>query len=637
MADPNQAWQPTDTSGDYQKMLDSLPPIGGTSPVSAPPRGINVAPQSQDAVLGAAPSALNEKPAEPEDGTNYADMPWGTVLASAVHNAPASAGNVFSGFGHMLAHPLDTLGTVGKVAEGAGSELYDYGRKQFGLQPTNFAGEQQSQALVDALGQHYADTYGSVGGFKKAIATDPFSIGMDAASVIPGVGEATGASGLLSKMPILEKAASIAGDVANPIQGAISVAKSVGSGVGGIAGKAADTTMSGLSGLPPYALQAIRAVGASSDLASKEAFTRFVKGVGDPSEISDAASNAVSELKNQASQAYLQNSKNRALVSTELPTTDITDSLSKMNQDSNFAGNPHLMTAHESNVAQQVNDAINHVISNPDPTARTMDGLDHLKQGLNNLAGSVPGSNLQGTISDITTVIQDTINAQDPTYGDMLENYAQARNQLKNFQSTLGATPGPVNKVSTANQLGRMMRAMKTPSGQDLLTSLSQTQAGKDIPYMLAGSMAHPFVPDKIRALGDAATLGGLAYLAHPAAMAPLALTALTASPRLTSGVNLGAGMAKRATAPLMDMGRPVEKALTSIPGTYVGSMGEQLDENGRIGKKYGGAISHEDKADWLIREAEKAHRSNAETTKPFLNEKDETIMKALKIANKGI
>jgi hypothetical protein len=63
----------------------------------------------------------------------------------------------------------------------------------------------------------------------------------------------------------------------------------------------------------------------------------------------------------------------------------------------------------------------------------------------------------------------------------------------------------------------------------------------------------------------------------------------------------------------------------------------QQRANGGRIGFASGGAISPEAHADRLVAAAERAHKENQKSTEPLLDAHDNTIARALEIANQNI
>ncbi len=156
---------------------------------------------------------------------DYASMPWtGSegVLARGAHSLGPSAAGVASGIGSAL---RDAAGNIaqgdlpGKSFLNAADTYANYGAHRLGQavapgltswieNKVGYTPPDQQQwdaqtAPIRALGQQYADRYGSWGGFKKALATDPVPVGLDVAALaapamkmagVGGAGEAAAAA-----------------------------------------------------------------------------------------------------------------------------------------------------------------------------------------------------------------------------------------------------------------------------------------------------------------------------------------------------------------------------------------------------------------------------------------------------------
>lgn len=158
---------------------------------------------------------------------------WADTAASAAVNFLPSTGNAIKGVANMAVHPVDTVQGIGDMIVGGVNNAMPES-----LQPEMLA-EQRKKA--GALGDVYADRYGSVEGFKKTLAADPAAIMMDASMIFGGAGvaakaaatAATGAgaanaAGSLARVAdIANKAAVVTNPLYLPAKGTIAVAKSL--------------------------------------------------------------------------------------------------------------------------------------------------------------------------------------------------------------------------------------------------------------------------------------------------------------------------------------------------------------------------------------------------------------------------
>ena len=594
-------------------------PSGGTRPTSA------------------SSTALQPKIAQ-KSAEEYANMPIGDVLSEAASNLGPSAMTAYQGLAHAVTNPTETLGALGQI----GSGLYSKAQGALGVQQ-NAAEKAKTEALVNALGQHYGETYGSVGGLKRAVATDPFSVGMDIASIVPVVGPGARAVGLTGETAgMLGKAASVAGSAASAMD-PVQLALNVGKGAAGAGATGADWALKGtqtaLSGVPTKLLDVMQAAGETSDAGKAATFKRFMSGNGDHAEIAQAAMDGLNELKQKAQQSYLSDKANLARATTQLPMDDVVKKLNELNDFVGFDPTGATKTSRfpeaqrlVANVNQQIADSL----SSTNPASRTLIDLDNLKQSLNTVAESASGS-VQGKIGEVAKAVRDTIAnpaiGGDPIYAEMMDNYSRWRNELKDYQTGLGLG----NKTAQTTKVARMMKATKAGPTSTLLDSISQTQAGQHLPFMLAGAAANPWFAQGLRgALEYPPAI--IAAALHPAGWAPLAAGAAASSPRLAGASQFAIGRTKRALQPISD----AAGVATSQPVTYgltrVGEAEQQPQASGgRIGRATGGRAHGAMTADMLIAAAERAKKNDGNATSSLLDQPDEAITRALAIANKHI
>jgi len=192
------------TDNEQEKSLVQFPTEGATPGAPAPSSPV-VAPQSTPVQ---APSTLPpgltrfsqpsvkpptqapvQSPVQPEP--DYGKMQWGDVITQSMLNIPESATQMGKDIATTVMHPIQTIKALKNVVVGA---------VQKGME-----GEQAEEQYFDALVDFYTDRYGSIEGFKKAVAKDPIGVLSDGAGfLIPG-GMAVKGLGTTSKVKALAK------------------------------------------------------------------------------------------------------------------------------------------------------------------------------------------------------------------------------------------------------------------------------------------------------------------------------------------------------------------------------------------------------------------------------------------------
>ncbi len=572
--------------------------------------------------------------APPEPEPDYGAMPWSEVGSRAVKNIiPSTVGQV-KNIWSAVTHPKETGDALLTLGKGAAGKTGDFLVRQFGGEPKKWEDKEQSIAALDSVLGHYKDTYGSKEGFKKTLATDPATIGMDVASLAPVVGGGLKAAGAGETAA---RVASKAVGLVDPVQLSLNAAKSVVKAPVAALSAASPIVQGAATGVPSYLLRTARDIGLSTDKMGREVFNQFIKGKGDFGQIVDSADQAVAELKNAAVQNYLADINNYRKSTQQLPMDTLMDPVSgapvgplkELMDYVNQSGNTTRFVQGK-DIAQNAYDQILDTVTSSHPSSRTFVDLDNLKRSLQDLAEHTSNFSLKGKINSVADHVKKMVVSIAPEYEKTMSDFQNWSATLRDFRSTLGASN---NKMADTTKLAKMLRAVKTGKGRDLLADLSKTNAGRYIPNMLAGVAANPITPPMLRGVMETGLIGAGAYFAHPGALPALATAAINTSPRVAGNSQYLAGAFRR------NFGNPagtLVDAATSQPLTYGAAvLGEEQDKENREGRARGGAVDHEAAAEALVRAAHAAKSNISKTTESLLKTPDEHIVKALDIANK--
>lgn len=605
--------QPTDWSKLYPTLGGSSGASAHESPVAASDETVATTPNVQPPsgpVHVSEPASATEKTA-----ADYEKMGWGDVASSALSNAPASAGHVFSGLYDAVTNPSQTWEGVKQLGSGIVS-------KASGALGGDSHPEKEN--VLNALLGEYADTYGSMGGFKKKLAEDPFFIGMDAATMLGGAGAVGKAAGVSEKAL---NALNVAGKIADPVQGALAVAK-LPVKLGTAVGKTAAATA---SGVPKSAFDLAEAAGASADPMARKAFAAAAAGKIDSQALADKAVSAVDDLKKSASAEY--KASHAALDRTPVDTAPIWNKIKEI-EDQLGAHTPTTVNgvattvgrAHwgeELDLIQQMKDKIEAIDNSTNLADKTVDGVDSVKKSIDAILRQYRGGKL-GLLGEVPASAKAAINSVDKNYGAMLDRWTEWRKQMQDLKSQLTGT----DKTSDSAIIVKLMKTLKDDRKRSLLDMLAKTPSGQYLPEMIAGHAVSGWKPAGGRGLVDLLAGGGLYYAgAHPAALIG---GAALASPKVGGQLANKAGMATR----MAGAATPPQAAMQ--PLSMMGNLEEgQQPAAYKRGGKVGGR--HEAAADQLVRAAERAKKGWSATTEPLLNQSDDVVAHALEVANRSI
>ena len=596
-----------------------------------------------------------------------APMDWSDVRSQAIGNFIPSAGK--AAYGMVEPFLPENWERTGQAVKGIGQGLYSKAQgvaADYGLaQPQNPEDKERNEASVNAIGDYYKNRYGSMAGFQHALAEDPAGVMMDA-SVPLTFGESA-----LAKVPGLVGRVAKKGVLAaatNPVTAPIMAAKTMG------LTKPIESLFEGITGVSNKSLGEAFNAGREGDILSGDkAFTGQMRGTQPRTAIVDEFRAGVNDAANERSQNYLSGmsslKKGRGA-----PINDIVQSgIDLLNATSHSPQN----YAVAQKVGQAIVDFQNGKIGPAytfAPGRHTLHELDLLKRNIREIARdpTMPG----GAIAmDTANKVKDTISKIDPKYADIMEQYATASDELSDANRLFGNP-----RMTPERQLQKILSGKNNVSKQTLLDQISKRRP--DLAKMLAGQELSKGPSLTIPEIASGAGLGGLSYYAfnNPVLTGALGLAALPLkTPRALGEAAYYAGKGSKlapisaASGELSQLERPNKEPAAPSNNPFMASMEKSYappqqprkpsvsdyfaaqdmaianktkidDELQKMGltplpRASGGraGLSAKSKAEQLINMVDKIKKKQSEDTKPLLNLDDNTVAKALAVANQHI
>lgn len=595
-----------------------------------------------DAAPRARPAAP-EAPYRPATGTisdeDLAKQSWPQYLSGAAQNLPGSAKRQVSNIADAVYNYDQTIPALaglgkGALSKAAGALGFEQDREQ----------KAQAEAGVDALMADYGQAYkgllsGDTTALQRTFYEDPARVGMDFASVAPVIGPAGRAVG----MGKTASAAARIGSLADPLQLGLEVA---GQAVK-IPGYAAKGALARTSGVDSSILDVIRNAGRTGTREQLQAMSRHARNSADPTEMVDTAVAASAEWKKKVEDSFVAD-----MGSLATSNLDVTPALKAIDD-----ARTHIGTYDDIVINPATGATVRKVTSNSPADTKVLDtmesmlrgsrdtsavNLHRLKVGMSNLIDNLGRTKYLGSIGKVPAALRNTIGTANPRYLKAMDDYSNWLRQLEDLKG-VGATG---NRGSTANKIAKLMKAMKDKNGRSLIDQLASTNAGANLPYMLAGSAMSNWLPKWATGMQDMLGYGllggagyGLSTLLSPHAIAGLA----AASPKVVGTGMKYVGKAQRlgdiagtvANPAVRNIISRVNEAGMPEPAPLEGT---QQAAGGRIGRKAGGRIGAPSMAaEKLIVAAERAKKNQGNATSALLNVPDEAITKALAVANEHI
>ena len=466
------------------------------------------------------------------DGGNPQQKPersWGDVAGSAVQNLIPSTGRVIGGVAEAVMSPVKTAKSLVDLGAGAIQNALPESL-------VNAIGaDKPSQEMASNVGQFYKQRYGSMPGFKEALATDPAGVAADAASVLTGGSLAAARVPGMSRLAEgLKRSASAVDPLANVARGAGAITRGAGSTAAALLG---NTTGAGSEAIK-QAYSAGRVGGSKAD-----EFSSNMRGNVPMTDVLDAAKADLSVMQKMKSAEYNSNMASVRGIKEVIDFSGINKSLADAKAKVMYGSqvkNPQAAEA-LSSIQKEVGDW-----NKLDPAQyHTPEGMDALKQKIGGIVESIPfeAKTARMVGGDVYNSIKSEITKQAPEYAKTMKDYVAASDQIKEIERALSL--GQKSSVDTAmRKLQSLMRNnVNTNYGnrQALARQLEQ-MGGKDLMPALAGQALNSPTPRGLQALGATGT--GVAAFFNPSVLPLLAAQ----SPRLVGEAALAAGKVARAS-----------------------------------------------------------------------------------------
>ena len=433
---------------------------------------------------------------------------WGDVASSAAANFIPSAINVGSGVIEAVTSPVQTAKGLIDIGAGALQNVLPEKLVQA------IGEDKESRQKASAVADFYKQRYGSMEGFKEALANDPAGVLADASTVLTGGGAA------MAKVPALTKAANVvstAGRVTDPLVAALRgtemAASGIGKGTGALVSKYAGMA-SGVGEEPiKQAYQAGKAGGAQG-----ASFVENMRGNVPVQDVLETAKSDLAAMGQQKQAAYRKDMQAIRGDKSVLDFTDIDNALAQAAGRTEFKG--QVIKQGAANKVQEAREIVDNW-KNLDPAEyHTPEGLDALKQQIGDVLETIPfeQKNARAAVGEVYSSIKSTINSQAPKYAEVMKDYAEASDTIKEIERALSL--GKKASADTAmRKLQSLMRNnVNTNYGNRLKLAQALEQAGgQQIMPALAGQALNEWTPRGLQRTAAIPT-SILAGTANPAA-----------------------------------------------------------------------------------------------------------------------
>lgn len=462
-------------------------------------------------------------------------MDWQTTLATSASNLPSSAMKFGKEFYEAVTNPVQTIKDIGMVAAGGLKNITPEFVQKFITSIAKEPGQiDQAVQMANAFGGEYAKKYGSIEGFKQALASDPVSVIADMSILL------TGGGSLAAKVPSIARAGEIAATAGRAIDPLNLAAKAVTKPLQ-LAEMLATPTVAGISGTSPSAIRQAATTGRESiiDVArgteKAQAFLDQTTGKAPATDAVQVAREAVDELRKSRSAEYNAGMANIKTDKKVLDFTRIDQAVLDADKYAYFKN--ALKNPEAAKALEEVSDIIKDWKSRPAKEYHTPEGFDNLKQAVGGVLEKYkPGTTEYKAVSEVYNAIKKDIVKQAPAYGKVMKDYLEASDTLQDLAKSLVSNDRAASDLTLRKLQSIFRNNVNTNYGSRLEKAKILEGAGADTLFpMLAGQVFNAPTARGIQgAIAPYAAGGSIAAaLANPSLWPVIAATAAASSPRI--------------------------------------------------------------------------------------------------------
>ncbi len=439
------------------------------------------------------------------------------VVGEALTNFPSSAVKYGKELYEAVTNPVETVKNIGMVAAGGLKNITPEVVQKFITSIAKEPGQiDQAVEMANAVGGEYAKKYGSVEGFKQAVASDPVSVLGDLSLLMTGGGSA------VAKLPGIARAGQVTaqlGRTIDPFNVVTSAVTKPAKLAGLLASEGAGFT-TGAGGA------AVREAASSGFTGGEKAaaFLDQLRTNAPVENVVNTAKSALAEMRDQRANAYRSGMVDIKNDKSILSFDKIDDILANKQEVGMYKG--QVIQPSTVETWQEINQVVQNWKRLDPAEFHTPEGLDRLKMRIGDIRDNAPFGTPARNVADAAyNAIKNEINSQAPGYAKVMKDYELASNTLKDIESSLSLG----KKANIDTSVRKLQSIMRNNANTNYGRRLEQAQmlegAGAEtLMPQLAGQALSSWTPRSLQGIGSAITAAGSA-MSNPAYLASLPLT----------------------------------------------------------------------------------------------------------------
>lgn len=463
---------------------------------------------------------------------DVAAMPPMELLGETISNIPSSTYQAGADVVSAIANLPTTAKTLKDLAVGTVQAV------------TGMGDDKEAQDLAYKVAQFYKDRYGGdtaqevLRNTTVTMAQDPAGVLGDLATIL-GTGAAVLPAKVSGPLKLAEAAA-----VVEPLGLATQVVKK------GLdkAGDLGVATVGGLTGTGGEAISQAYQAGKAGG-SKLQSFTENLRGTADARKLLADAKTGLQKIQMSRAQKYKQDMSSLGKSMTQMDFAPIDAIIAKAKDSTKYGDRVYRKDAYE---AVREAESIINDWQRLDPKHWTPFGFDKMKQEIGDILEKIPveQTSRRQAITDIYNGIKDEIAKQDPKYAEIMADYTEASDLIREISSTLSLNKNALPDTQLRKLQSIMRNNVNTNYGErSRLVDQLETQGGVELKPALAGQAMSTWTPRGIQGATTGALEAGylLTQGLDPASLMKTAGVAAATSPRLVAETARATGMGVKA------------------------------------------------------------------------------------------
>lgn len=403
-------------------------------------------------------------------------MPWSSVGAQAFTNIPQSAKKYATDVYEAVTSPVETMQGLGALTKAAINAITPDVIAKWLYDPKE---AEKAGQVGTAVADFYRQRYGTVENFKQSVAQDPVGVMGDLSTVLNIGG---GAAKMATMVPQIGEQGKVAA-LAKRLSGASQITDPL-MLTGKTAGVIASKVTGALTGVGQETVKGAARAGFEGD----QNFVQSMRGQVPADQAVINARHNLSVMRQNRNAQYRSGMVDIKNDKKLLSFNDIDKALRDALSDTSYYG--EIVSEEAAKKLADAQKVVNRWKSNDPTKFHTPEGMDKLKQKIGDILQGTPyeQTDARRVLGNLYNSVKSTISSQAPTYANVMKDYSDASEALREVEMALKLGP----RASTDTALRRLQSVTRDNANTNYgnrmtLAQQLEAEGGKPFISMLQG------------------------------------------------------------------------------------------------------------------------------------------------------